>query len=102
MTNKISRMLRMSLAVAGVSVAGFANAATPLPRELVATHHVVAGDLDIGYAELGPADGEAVILLHEIFVAEDVVASCRRFEQGGGDLSVGQPIGAFVGPRGGK
>ncbi|MBB4124886.1 pimeloyl-ACP methyl ester carboxylesterase [Xanthomonas translucens] len=35
-----------------------------LPAALVADKHVVAGDLDIGYAELGSADGEVVVLLH--------------------------------------
>ncbi|PAK99551.1 alpha/beta hydrolase, partial [Staphylococcus hominis] len=29
-----------------------------------ANKHVVAGDLDVAYAELGPADGEVVVLLH--------------------------------------
>jgi len=36
----------------------------PAPHGLVADKHVVAGDLEIGYAELGPPQGEAVVLLH--------------------------------------
>lgn len=31
---------------------------------LVANHQIDAGDLNIGYADLGPREGEAVILLH--------------------------------------
>jgi len=44
-------------------LAGIASAA-PAPLPLLANQHVVAGDLDIGYADLGPKDGEVVILLH--------------------------------------
>ncbi len=44
-------------------LAGIASADTP-PAPLVADQHVVAGDLDIGYADLGPKTGEVVILLH--------------------------------------
>jgi pimeloyl-ACP methyl ester carboxylesterase len=58
------RALRTSLPLAGIMLAGVASAATPLSGELVANRHIAAGDLDVGYAELGPADGEAVILLH--------------------------------------
>ncbi|MBO9716974.1 MAG: alpha/beta hydrolase [Pseudoxanthomonas sp.] len=48
-------------------LAGPAAAAAPTPADhgtLVADRHVVAGDLDIGYADLGPRDGEVVVLLH--------------------------------------
>jgi len=38
--------------------------ASPSPRALLADKRVVAGDLEIGYAELGPAKGEVVVLLH--------------------------------------
>ena len=64
------RPLRISLSLAGLLLAaqlpaiGDATAATPVSDGLVANHRVTAGDLEIGYAELGPADGEAVILLH--------------------------------------
>lgn len=51
-------------------LAGTASAAPPvapassMPPALVADKHVDAGDLNIAYAELGPAKGEVVILLH--------------------------------------
>ncbi|WFC42503.1 alpha/beta hydrolase [Pseudoxanthomonas sp. SE1] len=42
-----------------------ARTASPaLPPELVANKHINAGDLRIGYADLGPAKGEVIILLH--------------------------------------
>lgn len=41
------------------------QAASPtLPPELIANKQVDAGDLRIGYADLGPTKGEAIILLH--------------------------------------
>jgi pimeloyl-ACP methyl ester carboxylesterase len=40
------------------------NVAPTKVRELVADKHVDAGDLRVGYAELGPADGAPVLLLH--------------------------------------
>jgi pimeloyl-ACP methyl ester carboxylesterase len=51
---------------------GVASLASPLlvaaestrPPPLIADRHVEAGDLSIGYAELGPAKGDVVILLH--------------------------------------
>lgn len=59
------------LLTVGLSCSGGAMAATPatapgvtLPPALVADRHVDAGDLRIGYAELGPARGEVIILLH--------------------------------------
>ncbi len=60
------------LFAAQLLLAGAANAETPAmsptattpPAALVANRHVAAGDLDIAYAELGPAKGEVVILLH--------------------------------------
>ncbi|HYG06634.1 MAG TPA: alpha/beta hydrolase [Stenotrophomonas sp.] len=66
-----SRLIRALLA-AQLLLAGTAAAATPptpaaastAPGALVANKHVDAGDLNIGYAELGPAKGEVVILLH--------------------------------------
>lgn len=51
--------------LAACLIAGSALAAAPaLPPELVADRHVDAGDLRIAYADLGPADGEVVLLLH--------------------------------------
>lgn len=41
-----------------------AASATPSSRPLLADKRVVAGDLDVGYAELGPSRGEVVVLLH--------------------------------------
>jgi pimeloyl-ACP methyl ester carboxylesterase len=60
------------LLVAQCALAGAAGAAPPatapsasaVPAPLVADKRVDAGDLNIGYAELGPAKGEVVILLH--------------------------------------
>jgi len=51
------------------SGAAFAQSATQavspaLPPELVANKQVDTGDLRIGYADLGPAKGEVIILLH--------------------------------------
>jgi pimeloyl-ACP methyl ester carboxylesterase len=57
------RSLATLLLAAQPLLAGIASAATP-SAPLVAHQHVVAGDLDIGYAELGPKHGEVVILLH--------------------------------------
>ncbi|WP_229730892.1 alpha/beta fold hydrolase [Pseudoxanthomonas indica] len=56
----------MLLAMAGAMSGQAFAAETPasLPPPLLATKHVEAGDLDIGYAELGPAGGEVIILLH--------------------------------------
>lgn len=68
------RSLRLTpwLFATQVLLAGAAVAATPepapvgaaSPAALVADKHVDAGDLRIGYAELGPSRGEVVILLH--------------------------------------
>jgi pimeloyl-ACP methyl ester carboxylesterase len=55
------------LLAVGAAFFGQASAAEPpatLPPPLLANKHVDAGDLNIGYAELGPADGEAILLLH--------------------------------------
>ncbi|WP_434212353.1 alpha/beta fold hydrolase [[Pseudomonas] boreopolis] len=54
-------LLAAQLLLAGAAAA--APSTGPAPA-LVADKHVVAGDLEIGYAELGPRDGEPVILLH--------------------------------------
>ncbi|MCQ4167490.1 alpha/beta fold hydrolase [Tahibacter harae] len=53
-------LLLSSVACAAAS----ATTAASLPPALQADRQVDAGDLRIGYAELGPADGEAIILLH--------------------------------------
>ncbi len=68
------RSLRLTswLLATQLLLAGAAAAATPdpapvsaaLPAALVAAKYVDAGDLRIGYAELGPSRGEVVILLH--------------------------------------
>jgi len=55
--------------IAGMAQAAPPKSATAAPaangqHELVADRHVDAGDLNIGYAELGPAKGEVIILLH--------------------------------------
>ena len=56
------------LLAAQCALAGIANAAAPSSTTgnapLIANRHIEAGDLDIGYAELGPAKGGVVILLH--------------------------------------
>jgi pimeloyl-ACP methyl ester carboxylesterase len=48
----------------GVPAASKTVSTSHLPQALVADKRVVAGDLEIGYAELGPAQGEVVVLLH--------------------------------------
>jgi pimeloyl-ACP methyl ester carboxylesterase len=60
------------LLIAQCALANAAGAAQPAAASspsadnvsLVANKHIDAGDLSIGYAELGPANGEVVILLH--------------------------------------
>lgn len=66
-------LLGMAMALAA-SASAIASPALPVPAPTVAVahappaleanKHVVAGDLDVAYAELGPADGEVVVLLH--------------------------------------
>lgn len=59
------QLLAVGIASAAIAPAASQPAAADLlPPALVADKHVVAGDLDIGYAELGPVTGEAVVLLH--------------------------------------
>ena len=60
------------LLAAQFALAGVAGAAQPMTTPSASTDHtplvankrIDAGDLSVGYAELGPAKGEAVILLH--------------------------------------
>jgi pimeloyl-ACP methyl ester carboxylesterase len=63
--------LAMALAASASAVAAAAPPATALAitaaqpsHSLLADKHIVAGDLEVAYAELGPADGEVVVLLH--------------------------------------
>ena len=68
-SRKTSRLAPVLIA-AQLLLAGGVAAASPSPATpsthsaLVANKHVDAGDLNVGYAELGPAKGEAIILLH--------------------------------------
>lgn len=62
MNTNLSLVSRMILGLAAVLVAGTASAVAPAP--LVANKQVETDDLSIGYAELGPVEGPAVILLH--------------------------------------
>ncbi len=61
-------LLGGALALAGLSLLAPAARAAVLPaaagRSLGTLRSVRTAELDIGYAELGPADGQAVILLH--------------------------------------
>ena len=55
--------------IAGMAQAAPPKSATAAPaadgqHELIADRHVDAGDLNVGYADLGPAKGEVIILLH--------------------------------------
>ncbi|RDZ27288.1 alpha/beta fold hydrolase [Lysobacter silvisoli] len=71
-TNALRAAARLTpwLLAAQWFLAGAAQAAAPAPAAatpvapLVADRHIDAGDLNVGYADLGPADGEVVILLH--------------------------------------
>lgn len=62
----LSWLVASGLMLSGVVLAEPADqvAASTVPPELVANRHVNAGDLSIGYAEVGPANGEVIILLH--------------------------------------
>lgn len=70
-SHKTSRLAQVLFA-AQLLLAGGVAAASPSPAPaapsthgaLVADKHVDAGDLNVGYAELGPAKGEVIILLH--------------------------------------
>jgi pimeloyl-ACP methyl ester carboxylesterase len=58
-------LIAAQLLAAGAAIAAPPPApSTNAPGALVADKHVAAGDLDVGYAELGPAKGEVIILLH--------------------------------------
>src|SRR5690606_23754133 len=61
-SSDLASLLLAGVAFAAHAAPALATAATPAP--LVAGKHVDAGDLRIGYAELGPPGGEAIILLH--------------------------------------
>lgn len=53
-----------TLAFALAAFASQARAATPIPAAFDALKQVDAGDLSIGYVEMGPKTGPAVLLLH--------------------------------------
>jgi len=53
-----------SLAFALAAFASRARAATPIPAAFDAPKQIDAGDLTIGYVEMGPKAGPAVLLLH--------------------------------------
>ncbi|WP_454715520.1 alpha/beta fold hydrolase [Caulobacter segnis] len=53
-----------TLALAFAAFAGQARAAAPVPAAFDALKQINAGVLDIGYVEMGPKDGAAVLLLH--------------------------------------
>lgn len=57
-------LLAAQCALAGAAQPATAPAASTDPAPLVANKRIDAGDLSVGYAELGPANGEVVILLH--------------------------------------
>jgi pimeloyl-ACP methyl ester carboxylesterase len=52
------------LAFAVASAAAPARAARPVPAAFGTVRQVQAGPLDVGYVELGPSEGPAVLLLH--------------------------------------
>src|SRR3546814_5791424 len=79
--------LQASLGAAGVAVTGFplanavpigagSNAQSPASPTMGPLRQVRAGDLDVAYAEMGPAEGQDAILLHgwpyDIHCYEDV------------------------------
>ncbi len=53
-----------TLALAFAAFAGQARAAAPIPAAFGALKQINAGVLDIGYVEMGPKNGAAVLLLH--------------------------------------
>uniref|UniRef100_UPI0004A780B1 twin-arginine translocation signal domain-containing protein n=1 Tax=Caulobacter sp. UNC358MFTsu5.1 TaxID=1449049 RepID=UPI0004A780B1 len=53
-----------ALAAAFAGLASGARAATPVPTAFDAVEQIDAGVLNIGYVEMGPKDGPAVLLLH--------------------------------------
>lgn len=69
--NRFITRLAPWLLAAQCALAGVANAASPAttqtgaqPSSLIADKQIDAGDLSIGYAELGPSNAKAIILLH--------------------------------------
>lgn len=69
--NRFITRLAPWLLAAQCTLTGVANAASPAtartgaqPSPLIADKQIDAGDLSIGYAELGPSNGKAIILLH--------------------------------------
>jgi hypothetical protein len=74
----------VAVAAAQLGLMGFANAQSAKPNSALPTikprtnksfgalKQIDAGKLNIGYAEAGPANGPAVILLHDIYSFVDV------------------------------
>ena len=64
--------LFLAFALLPFAAVGLAHAEMPEPQPAAAQHqagfgtlkHIKAGLLDVAYAEVGPADGQVVILLH--------------------------------------
>ena len=54
----------VGLAAAELGLMGVANAASPAPPAFGPLRQIRAGELDVGYVEMGPADGVPVLLMH--------------------------------------
>lgn len=54
----------LATVLAGLPVASRAGTSTQVSTTFVATKQIDAGVLNVGYVEMGPRDGQAVVLLH--------------------------------------
>ena len=54
----------VGLAAAELGLMGVANAASPALPAFGPLRQIRAGELDVGYVEMGPADGVPVLLMH--------------------------------------
>lgn len=71
---RAGKLARTAMYILGLQLIGFGSAHAAqnnlsdsnmlTEKSLAATKHIKAGVLDVGYAEAGPVNGEAVILLH--------------------------------------